>query len=292
MIKDKIAEHNKIILEKLSLFLNFHVDSINEELVNQLANNCKINKQESFSILLAEACGLDIINNSNHMEIFRGYFTYMIHLLDQKQYKDNPYYVNIKLSNIKQDRWTLKWEKLNAYEAFIFNDLETMQDGRIIPQIGFFDTEFAYPALLENERVWMSITPNEIETMKYPIAEAQGKVLTYGLGLGYYAYMVSEKENVSSVTIVERDAEVISLFKKYILNQFPHKEKINIIHADAFSYAEKYMALEQFNFVFTDLWHDPSDGIDLYLSMKQYEPLNKSCTYMYWIEKTLLCYIE
>ena len=60
----------------------------------------------------------------------------------------------------------------------------------------------------------MLITPNEIETMKKSISEATGNVLTYGLGLGYYAYMVSMKENVESVTIVEKDKEIIDLFKK------------------------------------------------------------------------------
>ena len=60
-----------------------------------------------------------------------------------------------------------------------------------------------FPALLENDRIWMTITPNEIETMKEPVDGAFGNVLTYGLGLGYYAYMVSEKENVETVTIVD-----------------------------------------------------------------------------------------
>ena len=74
------------------------------------------------------------------------------------------------------------------------------KEGRQIPQIGFFETEFKFPALLENDRIWMTITPNEIETMKEPVDGAFGNVLTFGLGLGYYAYMVSEKENVESVT--------------------------------------------------------------------------------------------
>jgi hypothetical protein len=50
-----------------------------------------------------------------------------------------------------------------------------------------------FPALLENDRIWMTITPNEIEIMIKPVDEAFGHVLTYGLGLGYYAYMVSKK---------------------------------------------------------------------------------------------------
>ena len=40
----------------------------------------------------------------------------------------------------------------------------------------------------------MTITPDEIETMKEAVDQAFGNVLTFGLGLGYYAYMVSEKD--------------------------------------------------------------------------------------------------
>lgn len=97
---------------------------------------------------------------------------------------------------------------------FVMISLQT-KEGRQIPQIGFFDTEFMFPALLENDRIWMTITPNEIETMKEPVDGAFGHVLTFGLGLGYYACMVSEKENVESVTVVDMNEDVIRLFKKY-----------------------------------------------------------------------------
>ena len=70
---------------------------------------------------------------------------------------------------------------------------------------------------------------------------AFGNVLTFGLGLGYYAYMVSEKESVESVTIVEMNEDVIQLFKKYVLPQFKNAEKIKIIKADAFEYAQQHI---------------------------------------------------
>lgn len=41
----------------------------------------------------------------------------------------------------------------------------------------------------------MTVTPNEIETMKPVIDKAFGRVLTYGLRVGYYVFMVSEKED-------------------------------------------------------------------------------------------------
>ena len=52
-------------------------------------------------------------------------------------------------------------------------------------------------------------------------------------------YMVSEKENVETVTVVDTNEDVIRLFKKYILPQFKNAHKIKIIAADAFEYAAK-----------------------------------------------------
>lgn len=82
----------------------------------------------------------------------------------------------------------------------------------------------------------MSVVLSEIESMKEPLERAAGKVITYGLGLGYYTFMASEKEDVESVTVVELNPHMISLFKKKLLPHFPHKEKVHIIEGDALVY--------------------------------------------------------
>lgn len=84
---------------------------------------------------------------------------------------------------------------------------------------------------------------------------------------------------------------VIELFEKYILPQFKNSHKIKIVKSDAFDYAQNHMANGKYNFVFTDLWHDVSDGIDMYLKMKSYEMYNPNTEFMYWIEKSILCYL-
>jgi spermidine synthase len=133
--------------------------------------------------------------------------------------------------------------------------------------------------------------PNETNTTKPAINFSEGKVLTYGLGLGYFAYMSALKENVESVTVVERSRDVIDLFKKYILPQLPNPEKLEIVESDAFEFAEKRMQEGGYNTVFTDIWHDPSDGCDLYLRMKTYEKLLPDAKFVYWVEDTLKLYI-
>lgn len=211
----------------------------------------------------------------------------MVHLLKNKDYENNPYLKNIKIPTKKLSKWELCYKTYVPYQAFVFDDPKITRDGKIIPQIGFFEKEFSYPAVLESGTEWMLITPNEINTMRAPISGAHGKVLTYGLGLGYFAYMVSEKESVSSVTIVERDKNAISLFRDIILPQMPRKDKINIICDDAFYFAETRLADSDFDFVFADIWHDPSDGVPAYKRLKATEKYLPSADFSYWIEKHL-----
>ena len=157
-----------------------------------------------------------------------------------------------------------------------------------IPQLGYFDVEFPFPAILEDGIEWMTITPNEVETMREPIEKCRGRVLTLGLGLGYFAFHASEKSNVERVVVVERSRDVIEIFKTYLLPQFPNGDKIEIIEADAFQYMQEKMPRGKFDYVFADLWHDASDGLEMYHKLKKYEVLSTRTQFDYWIEPSLL----
>lgn len=287
----KFAQYNNILFKKLSVFINHEADFIRPEFIESLCRDCDISKEEAYCFTLAAAIDLDTEKNPCDAEIFEEYFPDMVHLLKNKDYENNPYLKNIRIPTKKLGKWELCYKTYVPYQAFVFDDPKITRDGKIIPQIGFFEKEFLYPAVLESGTEWMLITPNEINTMRAPISGAHGKVLTYGLGLGYFAYMVSEKESVSSVTIVERDKNAISLFRDIILPQMPRKDKINIICDDAFYFAETRLADSDFDFVFADIWHDPSDGVPAYKRLKATEKYLPSADFSYWIEKTLKCYI-
>lgn len=287
----KFAQYNNILFKKLSVFINHEADFIRPEFIESLCRDCDISKEEAYCFTLAASIDLDTEKNPRDAEIFEEYFPDMVHLLKNKDYENNPYLKNIRIPTKKLGKWELCYKTYVPYQAFVFDDPKITRDGKIIPQIGFFEKEFSYPAVLESGTEWMLITPNEINTMRAPISGAHGKVLTYGLGLGYFAYMVSEKESVSSVTIVERDKNAISLFRDIILPQMPRKDKINIICDDAFYFAETRLADSDFDFVFADIWHDPSDGVPAYKRLKETEKYLPSADFSYWIEKTLKCYI-
>lgn len=173
-------------------------------------------------------------------------------------------------------------------ELFVADDFLTDADGRVYPQLGWFREGFRYPALTENGRVWMTVTPNEINTIR-PCAQAvHGKVAAYGLGLGYFAFHALLNPQVTSVTVVERSQAVIDLFRCCLLPRFPRREALHIVQADAFDYAARTAPGERFDCVFTDLWHDAGDGLPLYRRMKALEVPGPR--YFYWIEKTLRAY--
>lgn len=276
-----MEDNNLMLLKRLSIYLNDYSDYIDYKMVNELTK-CGMTCEEAVRALLSSILKLD-----NNKEMMNLYFKYMVKELDIDKYINNLYYKNIKFDEIKEKNWSLKMMSYKPYELFVFNDLKILDDGRVIPQIGFFSSEYKYPCILQNNREWMLITPNEIETMEKPIEDAFGNVLTYGLGLGYFAYMVSFKMNVNSITIVECDREVINLFEKYILPQFEFKNKIKIILSDAYVYANKKV---KYDYVFVDIWHDPTDGVDAYLKFKELEMADTK--YSYWIEDTLKYYID
>ncbi|MGB4658646.1 MAG: hypothetical protein WBI07_05680 [Mobilitalea sp.] len=285
---ERISVMNSEVLELYADYLANRSCFITQELMEDIINSCHVSEEYAYLVLFAAACGLNMENSKRDLQITEVYLKPSIKKLEVKSYQENAYYKNVKIPEIQIGNWELKYEKYQPYEAFIYNDLVVDQDFREIPLLGFFSEEFLFPAVLESGTEWMTITPNEIETMQPVVDVVTGKVITFGLGLGYFAYMASEKEDVQSVTIVEMNKKVIRLFKKYILPQFPHKKKIEIIAMDAFEFAENHMSDMNYNYAFVDLWHDASDGVGLYLKMKKLECRCPDTKYYYWIEDTIL----
>ena len=124
------------------------------------------------------------------------------------------------------------------------------------------------------------------------IKKAHGKVLTYGLGLGYFVYLTSLMDSVTSVTAVDINPDVIELFNTHILPQFEHKDKVRVVCADAFEYAKSTAPLEDYDYIYADTWHDVSDGIEMYEKFKALEKYTPRALHTYWIEKTMKCYME
>ena len=289
-MKEQIQKENREILGRLARFLNESARMISADMVAELARGCGFSEHEAYGMLLSAAIGLETDQNPHHRVLWNTYLPKILHRLSIDTYLNDPYLKAIRMPEKRHGRWRLGMSEYLPYEAFVSNDVLSSGDGRLYPQIGYFTECYRYPVVYENGREWMLITPNEIETMREPIAFSRGRVLTFGLGLGYFAFMASRKDSVQSLTVVERDQDVISLFREIILPQFPYPEKIEIICDDAFAFAEREMGKGKYDVVFCDLWHDVSDGLALYHRMKAYEKHSPESRFFYWIEKTMLCY--
>ena len=68
--KEKTERYNRILLEKLSLYINLTPRFITPEIVSELVRECGLTAAEAVSTLLAAALGLDIDSSSDDRELF------------------------------------------------------------------------------------------------------------------------------------------------------------------------------------------------------------------------------
>ncbi len=291
MTYEEINKCNTVIFDRLALLLNTRPDFVTKEMVYELVDGFGLSVFDAFSLLFCAALGFDTENEFDR-ELWESYSPHMLHHLDEAFFTSDPYYSAVRINDGKKiGEWELREDTLPPFSAFVCDDPITLPDGRVIPQIGFFDTEFKFLSVLQNGREWMTMMPNELVTQRAPILKAKGRVATYGLGLGYFAFMCARKEEVEGVTIVERDESVIKLFNELLLPRFVNPEKIEIVCADAFLFAEKEAPKRNFDYIFADIWHDPSDGIPAYKRFKELEHLCPNTKFDYWIEKTMKLYM-
>lgn len=285
------AENNLRALELFSSYLHICPAFVKEADIKSLTEGCGVDVETAQRLLVAAACGLDGEERAEDQVMEEQYFRHAIHLLDAEECRMDPYYQTIRLSETSRGKWKMGYKTIQAYELFTSDDLRVLPDGREIPQTGFFTEDFRAPVVEENGREWMTVTPSEINTMTADIRAAFGDVAVFGLGLGYYAFMVSQKPEVSRVVVIERDPAVISLFNEFILPQFPNRDKITVVEADAYAYAEN-MGDQKFDCAYVDIWHDVLDGVEMYLKMKRLEKHSPGTQFLYWIEPSMLAWLR
>lgn len=155
--------------------------------------------------------------------------------------------MNFNLDHLKDERigdWVIQTfeipeEYARMRNIFIKNPLMKLEGG-------------TYKKLVnKNYGIVMSNTPMERKTHIEAINKAKGNVLVAGLGLGMYLQNIKDKEEVTSITVVEKSKVVIELIAKY----FKDCQKIKIINEDIFNYTSDI----KFDFAFLDIWSDISE---------------------------------
>ena len=287
----ELAERNLEAMELYTRLLDSCAAAFSAEEVHAFAKDCGLKEAEALPMLLCAAAGLRPDEEPRHRLLYEKYLLPALRPLDADAYAQDPYYTGITLPERKLGRWELRTQTLSPYTVFPCGDTLALPDGREIQPLGYFTRPFPYPAVLQDGREWMTVTPNEIETMRADIAAARGRIAVFGLGLGYYAFMAAGKAEVSSVTVIELDPEIISLFREQILPQFPHKNKISILQADAFDFL-KTADMAQFDFCYFDIWHNVADGVPLYLALRRKMAAWPQLPCRYWIEQSMLIWLR
>ena len=272
-----IISTNNINMNVADVLTNafMYVDAINPDEVKQYIKE-DLSENEAVYNCLYDFLGFDK-NDEESQNVLGEYVLNNLKKLNPEDYTDNPYVKAINKTG-RKGKYALKYIDYAPYQLFAYDDIK-VNGYKEYSQVGYFDNKFSYLALTEGNNIWMSLNPNEIETMKPYINKTRGNVLVLGLGMGYVPFMLSLKNCVKSITIIERDQEIINLFNELIYPSFPNKEKVKIIKGDAVEYTRKIQKQGTCDYVFADLWHDPEDGLPLFVELKK-------------INKNIDCWLE
>lgn len=107
-----------------------------------------------------------------------------------------------------------------------------------------------------NDEVMMSDTDMEKRTNYGVLYRAKGDVLITGLGIGMILVPILKKEEVRSVTVIEKYQDVVDLVLPAILAAVPEaKDKLTVIVRDVLEYKpKKGELLDSYSTIYHDIW--------------------------------------
>ena len=108
--------------------------------------------------------------------------------------------------------------------------------------------------LVRGRDLWMSMTPMELESQEVGVRLARGHVVVFGMGMGWSAAVSALRDEVTAVTVVERDADVLALHEKLdVFAQLPAeaRAKITVRQGDAHAWTSP----RPVDLLMPDIWH-------------------------------------
>ncbi|MBQ7889125.1 MAG: hypothetical protein IJ356_05155 [Erysipelotrichaceae bacterium] len=252
---------------------------IKKEFVDEFMRMFQMSEKQAVLELMAAYLGFDFEEHPEQRSLFHHYFEKDFQIMSSSLIEQDAYLKKLHHRKIHSGQFQMEWMRFEPYELMFIDDIK--MDCQSIQRIamGCFSQQVEYPILFENGIEWMSIVPSEVHTMRPCIEKMHGKVLVLGLGMGYFAYHVSEKNDVVSIDIVEVSKDAINLFSHDLLSVFEHKEKIQLIQMDAMQALET-LDLNCYDCVFADIWHNGLDGAEW---VKQFEPVLQQYPHLTWI---------
>ena len=112
---------------------------------------------------------------------------------------------------------------------------------------GIVTEDRVHTRLLVRGRIMMTDARFERQTNNEFVREARGDILIAGLGIGLIIQPTLDKGGVSSITVVEKSADVITLVGPHYTNP-----KLRIIHADIYDWSPEKGA--GYDTIYFDIW--------------------------------------
>lgn len=137
---------------------------------------------------------------------------------------------NVKIEHFEVTKEASSFTRMRA----IFNRSEYVPEGK-------------YARLVIDGSVVMSDTDMEKRSNSHVIRNAHGNVLIAGLGLGMIILPLLEKPEVETITVIEKNQDVIKLVYPYLKS-----EKLRVINADIFEW--KPDKTVKYDSIYFDIW--------------------------------------
>lgn len=122
------------------------------------------------------------------------------------------------------------------------------------------------------------MTDSEVELLsnKHFIDNATGDVLILGLGLGMIVFPLLDDDSVNSITIIEKEQDIIDYVGGKIKN-LDTKNKVQIKLGDAYNYHQNQSDYGKYDYIYIDFWPSLTESAfkDMEEMVITYEPLKK-----------------
>jgi hypothetical protein len=152
------------------------------------------------------------------------------------------------------ERWTLPWPEIQipCYRTGRVGAWELKRQFQPVLR-GYFrglQTATENYLLTRGERVWMSLSPVEIESLAPHVPHMRGHVVIAGLGMALALYNALLRPAVQRITVIECDPEVIALFEVIRGPEWPSPDRFTIAQADALAWRSP----EPVDYLYADIW--------------------------------------
>ena len=279
---NNIQNDNLIMINALIDYLKTMPDQIDGKTLDNVKSS-GVSELYAYASLLNSYMGLD-------EEFIDRYLMNMLSKDNINKYLNDPFYQKMIIEKKTVGRLNIDYSFIEEYELFAMDEIDKYLDGRIYPQIGFFDDYLKCLTIYDRDKVLYKFNPLVVNACIIPLDQINGKVACFGLGNGYFAYMAHLKDEVSEVIIYESDEDLIELFNKCMLDKFDYPDKVKIIKEDPYLFLKNKTSKLHVNYAFINSWPDLRSGVKDYPKFKKLEAIRPKIKYLYYLEQSILAY--